>query len=117
MFKRYGSWLLLFCALALLGAITLEQPSTQRAGAPILRRFDAGQSHYIDSDDGVLLDINRATAAEWEELPGIGEVLAARIVEYRDAHGPFTRLDELLQVDGIGQGILRKIQPYVGIAE
>ncbi|GBC92222.1 ComE operon protein 1 [bacterium HR15] len=59
------------------------------------------------------LDINRATAEELEQLPGIGPVLAARIVEYRRAHGRFQSVDELLEVRGIGPKRLEQLRPYV----
>jgi competence ComEA-like helix-hairpin-helix protein len=49
-----------------------------------------------------LLNINTATAADFESLDGIGPVLAARIVAYRDQHGPFASVDELDDVSGIG---------------
>lgn len=48
------------------------------------------------------LDINRASAADLEALPGIGPALAARIVAHRAAHGPFTSVEDLLAVGGIG---------------
>lgn len=48
------------------------------------------------------LDINRATAAELELLPGIGPALAERIVEYREAYGPFASPDQIQNVSGIG---------------
>ena len=50
------------------------------------------------------LDLNTATAAELTELPGIGEKLAERIVAYREANGPFTSVEEIMEVDGIGEG-------------
>lgn len=56
------------------------------------------------------VDINAATAAELDELPGIGEELAARIVEWREAHGPFADLDALTQVPGIGEGKLAALR-------
>ena len=48
------------------------------------------------------LDINRATALELETLPGIGPALAAAIIEWRRANGPFVLVDDLLSVPGIG---------------
>lgn len=50
------------------------------------------------------VNINTATAAELTELPGIGEKLAERIVEYRTVNGPFTSVEEIMEVDGIGEG-------------
>ncbi len=63
------------------------------------------------------LDINSATAEELEELMGIGPVLAQAIVEYRAAHGPFSSVDELLEVSGIGEGKLDGIRADVTVGE
>lgn len=57
------------------------------------------------------LNINTATAAELETLPGIGPALAERIVDYRAAHGPFQMPEELMNVSGIGE------KTYAGLAE
>ena len=48
------------------------------------------------------ISVNSASAAQIEQLPGVGPVLAQRIVEYRDAHGSFAQLRDLLNVPGIG---------------
>ena len=50
------------------------------------------------------LDLNTATAAELASLPGIGEALAERIVAFRSEHGLFASPEELLEVEGIGDG-------------
>lgn len=49
------------------------------------------------------ININTATAAELETLPGVGRTLAARIVDYRAAHGAFQMPEELMNVSGIGE--------------
>ena len=49
------------------------------------------------------LDLNSATEAELMELPGIGEELARRIVEYRENNGPFSAVEDIMQVSGIGE--------------
>ncbi|TMS00107.1 ComEA family DNA-binding protein [Nonomuraea basaltis] len=51
---------------------------------------------------GAVIDLNSATAEQLEQLPGVGEVLAARIIEFRDSHGGFTSVDQLREVSGIG---------------
>jgi len=62
---------------------------------------------------GLAIDVNRASAADLEALPGIGPVLAARIIAYRQAHGPFKSIDDLEQVSGIGPKKLALIKPYL----
>ena len=59
------------------------------------------------------LNINTATVEELETLPGIGERKAAAIVEYRGANGPFERVEDLVEVSGIGEGILASIRDLV----
>lgn len=61
------------------------------------------------------LDLNRASAEELEKLPGIGPVLARRIVEWREAHGPFQSLQDLLNVPGIGPKTLEKLVDKVTV--
>jgi len=59
------------------------------------------------------IDLNRATAAELEALPGVGPVLAGRIVAYRDLHGPFTAVEDLLDVGGIGEAKLAAMRDAI----
>ncbi len=61
------------------------------------------------------LDLNTATAAQLEALPGIGPALAQRILDYREQHGPFRQVDDLLAVPGIGPTKLEQIRPYVTV--
>ena len=62
-----------------------------------------------------LININTATATELEALSGIGEVLAATIVEYRTQNGPFASVDDLLDVSGIGPATLEEIRDQVTV--
>jgi competence protein ComEA len=59
------------------------------------------------------VDLNRATATELEALPGIGSALAERIVQHRSDRGPFTRVEELADVPGIGEATLEALRPLV----
>lgn len=61
------------------------------------------------------LDLNRATAAELEELPGVGPVLAARIVAHREQQGPFTEAAALREVSGIGEATWASLRDLVGV--
>lgn len=59
------------------------------------------------------VDLNRATAAELERLPGIGPVTAARIVVDREDHGPYERLEDLARVRGVGPSVLDALRDRV----
>lgn len=61
------------------------------------------------------LDLNTATAEELAALPGIGETLAARILEYRADNGPFESVEELTDVSGIGEGKLAGLEGWVTV--
>lgn len=63
------------------------------------------------------LNINKASAQELEKLPGVGKVLAERIVEYRVLNGPFTSPADLLKVKGLGKATLERILPYIDFGE
>jgi competence protein ComEA len=60
-----------------------------------------------------VVNINTASAEELDALPGIGPVLSARIVAYREQNGAFTTLDQLAEVDGISTGLLERLGPLI----
>jgi len=59
------------------------------------------------------LNINKASAKQLKELPGIGDTLAPRIVKYRNTHGPFKKKTDIMKVKGIGQGTYNKIKSKI----
>ena len=63
------------------------------------------------------IDLNRATLEELMLLPGIGEVRARSILEYRNQNGPFRQATELMNVSGIGEGIFSKLRDYVYVED
>ena len=67
-------------------------------------------------DDG-RLDLNTATREELEALPGIGEVKAQAILDYRAEHGAFSSVEELLEVSGIGEKTLAGLYEYVKVED
>ena len=71
-----------------------------------------GPSAGEESD---LLDLNTATEAQLRTLPGIGEVLARRIVDYRETNGPFASVEELTAVEGIGNALLYRLRELVTV--
>ncbi len=63
------------------------------------------------------VNLNTADEAALTALPGIGEALAARIVEYREEHGPFEAVEDLTNVSGIGQGKLAALEGLVTVED
>jgi competence protein ComEA len=62
-----------------------------------------------------LVSLNRADVTALQELPGLGPVLAQRIVEHREANGPFETVEDLLDVPGIGEAKLAAIRDLVAV--
>ncbi len=62
-----------------------------------------------------VVDLNSASVTELDGLPGVGPVIAGRIVEWRQAHGRFARVDELAEVGGIGPRLLAQLRPLVRV--
>lgn len=61
------------------------------------------------------VNVNTADPSTLETLPGIGEVLAQRIVDHREEHGPFTSVDQLIDVSGIGEVTLEELRDLVTV--
>ena len=78
----------------------LAQASPQRADAK-------------PAKPAVVVNLNTATAAELEQLPGIGAKTAGRIVDYRQKKGPFKKIEELMNVQGIGEKSFLKLKPQI----
>jgi len=73
--------------------------------------------HEGENQSPQRIDINRADPWLLEALPGIGEVLAQRIVDYRSENDPFRRVEDLLQVSGIGEATFENIKNYITVLD
>ena len=73
----------------------------------------ASASTAAPDPSGALVNINTATAEQLDTLPGVGPVTAQKILQWREAHGAFSSVDELLEVDGIGEKTLADLAPHV----
>ena len=63
-----------------------------------------------------IVNLNTASATDLEGLPGIGAKTAARIVEYRQKNGPFKKVEELMNVRGVGEKNFLKLKPQITVA-
>jgi competence ComEA-like helix-hairpin-helix protein len=86
-------------------------PKRRRASAPSSPSALAGPS--APPAPPAPTDVNTATAAELERLPRVGPALAARIVAWRGTHGPFSTIESLQRVRGIGPATARRLAPLV----
>ena len=104
---------LLWAATAAAAAVTIWLYGAGDPGAEIVQApsGQAGQSA------GAVLDINTAGTDALEELPGIGPALAERIIQMRDAGGPFDGPEALMEVPGIGPATWEDIEPFVYFGE
>lgn len=90
--------------------LTALQPEPAEA-----RRLPARPITRQASRGATVVNVNSASAEELMQLPHVGAVIAQRILEYRQTHGPFKTIDELMQVKGIGQKKFAAIRPFVRI--
>ena len=82
--------------------------------APDPAAEEAGEDGRPDSLlPGEVIDVNSADVYDLDRLPGIGPSKAEAILAYREEHGPFQSVDELLNVSGIGEVTLENLRPYV----
>ena len=121
--KNTGIVLLLLCLLfsAFLGGFFLgrngntSQVQISRLPDPTIATTQ-GPTHTTGTPSGRIC-LNTATAAQLETLPGIGQALAQRIIDYREANGPFTTLEQLMLVEGIGEKRFQAIKDYLTLEE
>jgi competence protein ComEA len=68
-------------------------------------------------ESGEKININTATIEELDTLPGIGPGYAQRIVEYREVNGPFSSVEEIILVSGIGDATFEKIKDRITVGD
>lgn len=88
---------------------------TRAASVPNATQPGAAPPATSASGETGKIDINTATAADFERLPKIGPSIAERIVAYRDAHGPFSRIEDLQNVKGIGPATFAALKDYITV--
>jgi comEA protein len=96
-----------FPARAVLGVVLLISLSLVAATSAVAAVSEASPDAPID--------LNSATVEQLTTIPGIGKVMAKRIVAWREEHGPFRRVEDLIKVKGIGEKTFEKLRPYVTV--
>lgn len=91
-----------------------ESPPPVTSGA-VSGAAGSGATRFGGNLFAGLVNINTATAAELEALPGIGPSTAAKIIAYREEHGPFAAVEALLEVPGIGDAKLAAIRDLIAV--
>jgi competence ComEA-like helix-hairpin-helix protein len=93
----------------LLAILLVAQPGLPRSATSI-EQERKGKTAPV-----TVIDVNQATEQDFAGFPGIGPKLARRIVAYREKHGPFRRVEDLLVIRGIGHKKWRRIRPYLRV--
>jgi comEA protein len=98
---------LIVCVIAL-GVLFAVQPQAQGAQNAPARATPA---------IAPLINLNTATAAELEKLPGVGARMAERIVAHREKNGPFKKIEELMNVQGIGEKSFLSLRSQITVTQ
>ena len=97
-------------------ALSLVLLSCLLAGVPVAAQSKApARSSAAKPASTAIVNLNTATASDFEGLPGIGAKTAARIVEYRQKNGPFKKVEELMNVRGVGEKNFLKLKPQITV--
>jgi competence protein ComEA len=97
-------------ALGLLVVALLATPSSSYAQSPSGTKMGKAKA---TATPAAPVNLNSATAVQLESLPGIGPSAAKRILEYRQKNGAFKKIEELMNVKGIGEKSFLKLKPFI----
>jgi competence protein ComEA len=106
----------LFVLLALAALAAAPMAAQQKAAAPKSTAAKNAPKASAPTASSPL-NINTATSAQLETLPGLGKAVAERIVEYRDKNGNFKKVEDLMNVKGIGEKSFLKLKPLITVTQ
>jgi competence protein ComEA len=101
-------------ALVILAAIVVAQPTLSIASPQATKAATGTAKAKATASNPV--NLNSASVAQLQTLPGIGASAAQRIVEYRQKNGSFKKIEELMNVKGIGEKSFLKLKPLITVA-
>jgi competence protein ComEA len=100
----------LLALLAAAAMLFVAHPNAQDAQSTAAPRPGAKAAQ-----PATVVNLNTATIAELDKLPGIGPAVAARIIEYRQKKGPFKKIEELMNVQGIGEKSFLQLRSQITV--
>jgi competence protein ComEA len=83
--------------------------------AAAMPREVGAQAKSEGNKPSAVINLNAASAQQLEQLPGVGARMAARIVEYRQKNGPFKKIEDLMNIRGIGEKNFLKLKPLITV--
>jgi competence protein ComEA len=93
-------------------AAARTEPTASAQPLPASPSPDPAETEQTDTQK---INLNTATAEQLKTLPSIGDKRAEAILAYREEHGPFSKIEDIVKVSGIGRGIFSKIKPYLTV--
>lgn len=105
-----GGWFYARQSAAQPYTVTVSQSAPEVSSAPAASNNEESKPESLL--EGEVIDVNSAPVEDLQRLPGIGEKRAQAIVAWREEHGPFQSVDELIQVSGIGEKLLAGLRDY-----
>lgn len=97
-------------AAALCAGLLVLAPDAPAVAGPLVPALQSAEE-----DRSETVELNTATASELRTLPGVGERTAERIIEYREEHGGFEKIEDLMNVRGIGEKTFLRLRPLVHV--
>ena len=107
----------LFMLLAIVALAAIPSAAAAQQAAPAAKSRGAAKAGKAAPGATAIVNINTATQAQLETLPGLGAKAAERILEYRQKNGQFKKVEDLMNVKGIGEKSFLKLKPRLTVTD